>query len=1122
LVSYAYNPRIFSNSYSKSCSFDLNDSLRKISEIIRVYLDFKKLLNSIFKNKGKYNIRWNDFDYEFCSNSTKISLLLFNLQTGTKQLWEKLYLNIFKSTSLRNVYFIFYFYPYESNQNIENIKQVDTFENEDKLWGYSRFLRDWLKERQIGFITSIYNGNNNTIQCSTIEQHIVNIKYKIENIKIDEISPNKSYSHLIKKVKVSLEKIFGQEFPTFELLPSEKPSIFLPRAYLYNKNLYSDQFKDYQETILNYTLLNESISTHGILRQLDDMYKEYIQRDELKKENDKLEYFSEIGKIQFWYFFRKSISSLLQAFISYKEFNVEPSFLFIDDNPEKLKKDKLDIFKVWFEKSDISIVKTSSLKNIFICDEIILCDLEIEHYNGGQEGKFKSEKTNISELKPDFIMIDLDFGGQLIGLDILRKLRKELKNIIDKDIHMIVLSRYEDPYVIRIAINSGALLYVTKSNFLRLMSKVYQLDLDKINNDKIDLPMTKKQSKQFNNNFIYENWLLLNKLEPVKVNRLKNDIIYGKEYNISKQYDNYKSSEDFLWIKKMPKADLHCHIGSCIRPELLPITAILVLAEKYKKEKEPKEKFYKIINFLLPIILDPFLGEFDNNQDYIYNQDTVTLNYKKTFTKTIGSEYSILEIITCEYDLLKKRIIPEKALFDPTDTTLEMFVSANKMKDSEYFKNKRIIREIGISYDEIMLYLIVLLAFRNKYKDDDDISIYLKKNAINRIEEIKNNFDPLIWIDGEDVCKILKLFNKVLEKHSNCLHSLRQSKNNILINLQSARSEKRCLKDGESSLFNYLRGCEYGGSPHLQTKAGIYTVARDIVTTYAIENNIRYIGLRCAVDSYDKMGMLTKEEALESLLRAFDYYCSKAFQNKNNIHVDIILTAKRHKSLKEFEDTVQLALKYGGGLKSLFDKKDSKNKIKTYFSSPTKVVSFDLAGLEMGNRPSKFYQQFLPLLKECFPITIHAGEEDDYESIWEAIYLVQSQRIGHGLTLKNNENLLKIVKERHIAIELCPISNRLTQGDKDEYPLKHYLNKNIDVTINTDNPYVNDATLVEEYLFGAKIVGGLTKWEILRIIKNGFKAASIPKEEKRLLMDEIDTEIYEKILNEEQNVSNEI
>ena len=54
-----------------------------------------------------------------------------------------------------------------------------------------------------------------------------------------------------------------------------------------------------------------------------------------------------------------------------------------------------------------------------------------------------------------------------------------------------------------------------------------------------------------------------------------------------------------------------------------------------------------------------------------------------------------------------------------------------------------------------------------------------------------------------------------------------------------------------------------------------------------------------------------------------------------------------------------------------------------------------------------------------------------------------------------------------------------------------------------------------EFLLAVKMAGGLTKWEVLRLIKNGFRFATIEKEQKRLLMNEIDNEIYEILFEED-------
>jgi adenosine deaminase len=483
-----------------------------------------------------------------------------------------------------------------------------------------------------------------------------------------------------------------------------------------------------------------------------------------------------------------------------------------------------------------------------------------------------------------------------------------------------------------------------------------------------------------------------------------------------------------------------------------------------------------------------------------------------------------------------------------------------------------------------MLFFILMIFFKeNQINNEEDL--------INKIRQILGDLFGCISESTESNISIDQLLNEHLLSNAeedilnSCIDNFITNLFTLIVSTDFSNSlnyigkieilkHLQTAKQGSSgSLFNYLRGCEYGGAPHLQTKTSIYLACYYIVHKYAIPDNIRYLTLRCAVDGYKKFGLFkSNEEAMEALLQGLAHAVKKANDNKygKKIHVDVILTAKRHKSIEQFSQNVDVALKYRNGLleegqakrfvkenlqegfdninsewdlkKSINEKidgyistiNDSNNHTTlSFFDTQPKVVSFDLAGLEKGNRAGKYYDQFLPLLKKCFPITIHAGEEDTYEGIWEAIYVVQSQRIGHALTLRNNKELLDIVKDRHIAIELCPLSNILTRdksweeafpvnqrNDPEEYvkeecyPLRQYLMENIDVTINTDNPFISDTTLTDEFMVAAKMAGGLTKWEILRLIKNSFRSAALPKEQKKRLMDEIDDEIYSLLLDE--------
>ena len=85
---------------------------------------------------------------------------------------------------------------------------------------------------------------------------------------------------------------------------------------------------------------------------------------------------------------------------------------------------------------------------------------------------------------------------------------------------------------------------------------------------------------------------------------------------------------------------------------------------------------------------------------------------------------------------------------------------------------------------------------------------------------------------------------------------------------------------------------------------------------------------------------------------------------------------------------------------------------------------------------------------------------------------------------------------------------------RDEYPLKKYLDAGLRITVNTDNPGISRTDFTRELHRAARLTpGGLSLWEILILIRNGFKAAFTNREERNRLIREAETEILT-ILNE--------
>jgi len=187
-----------------------------------------------------------------------------------------------------------------------------------------------------------------------------------------------------------------------------------------------------------------------------------------------------------------------------------------------------------------------------------------------------------------------------------------------------------------------------------------------------------------------------------------------------------------------------------------------------------------------------------------------------------------------------------------------------------------------------------------------------------------------------------------------------------------------------------------------------------------------------------------------------------------------------------------------------------------YFSSW--FAGFDIAGAEYAQSPGKLREHMHPVMKECLNLTIHAGEGEPSDNIWEAVYELNADRIGHGLSLVDNPNLLTRIRNRRITIELCPSSNYQIVGFEDvtipdsrsmkKYPLRRFLDAGIRTTINTDDPGMSLTDLSHEFHKAACMTeGGLSRWEILQLIRNSFKAAFLDSTERKNLILEAEKQI---------------
>jgi adenosine deaminase len=166
------------------------------------------------------------------------------------------------------------------------------------------------------------------------------------------------------------------------------------------------------------------------------------------------------------------------------------------------------------------------------------------------------------------------------------------------------------------------------------------------------------------------------------------------------------------------------------------------------------------------------------------------------------------------------------------------------------------------------------------------------------------------------------------------------------------------------------------------------------------------------------------------------------------------------------------------------------------------VVGFDIAGAEAGWPPSRHLDAFQYLQRENFHFTIHAGEAFGLPSIWEAVQWCGTERLGHGVRIKDDikidsqgsvelGRLAAYVRDRRIPLEMCPTSNVQTGAAPSiaDHPLRLLRQLQFRVTVNTDNRLMSQVTLSSEFHRLAQEFGygwSDVEWLTINAMKSAF------------------------------------
>ncbi|MBX7143341.1 MAG: adenosine deaminase family protein [Oligoflexia bacterium] len=149
---------------------------------------------------------------------------------------------------------------------------------------------------------------------------------------------------------------------------------------------------------------------------------------------------------------------------------------------------------------------------------------------------------------------------------------------------------------------------------------------------------------------------------------------------------------------------------------------------------------------------------------------------------------------------------------------------------------------------------------------------------------------------------------------------------------------------------------------------------------------------------------------------------------------------------------------------------------------PNLFCGITLGGDELNYPAHDFKALFDDARDMGLHLTAHAGETDGAQSIWDAIQILQVERIGHGVRAAEDDRLIDYLAAKSIPLELC-LSANIALGIYPsflQHPLKELVQRGVRVSINTDDPTFFKTSLHQEYQILRSLLGPTTSETIIK------------------------------------------
>ena len=174
------------------------------------------------------------------------------------------------------------------------------------------------------------------------------------------------------------------------------------------------------------------------------------------------------------------------------------------------------------------------------------------------------------------------------------------------------------------------------------------------------------------------------------------------------------------------------------------------------------------------------------------------------------------------------------------------------------------------------------------------------------------------------------------------------------------------------------------------------------------------------------------------------------------------------------------------------------------------ILGIDLAGDELQASMMPFKPVFEEAKSQGLGITVHAGEWAGAQNVREAILEMGADRIGHGVRVMDDPEIIELARDRGVCFEVSLSSNLLTGAVNsiDEHPLLAMIQAGLRLTLTTDDPSIFGTTLSKESALAAEHFQ-LSEESLKGMVMTAVQSSFLPDREKNELEKRMVSEIWE-------------